>query len=330
MPNTAIGLTTGLATAEETVYGTIVTPDRAVEFTSESLERQNQITTSKGLRSQTINLRRGSRRALTARDAKGNVKMEVPTVGFGRWLKQALGGTPTIAQQAASAAYLQTHNLGGCSGKSMTIQKQLRDSANAIVQQFTFMGCKIMSAEFTISVKNLLEASFDIDARDVDVSTAAATLTYPAAAGTFNFSQGTLKINGTSVAKVDDASVKLDRKSKTDGWYLGTGGLKSEPFENDFPEVMGSLSAEFDSAATFHSLFAADTAAALILEFVGPIIASTYAQTFRITVPEVHFTGETPKVGGPDVIVSKIPFEGANNGTLAGITCEYMSTDIAI
>ncbi len=330
MPNTATGLTTGLTTAEETVYGTVVAPDRAVEFTDEGLERRNQVISSKGLRSQTINLRRGSRRALVARDGGGPVKMEVPTVGFGRWLRQLMGGTSTIVQQGATTAHLQTHSLGGQGGKSMTIQKQLRDSTNALIEKFTFAGCKLLSGEFAISVSNLLEASFDIDARDVNTTTAAAALTYPAAAQSFNFAQGTLLVGGVSVAKVNDASVKIDRKSKTDGWYLGTGGLKSEPFENDFPEVTGSLSAEFDSAATFYDRFAADSAAALVLEFVGPIIASTFAQTFRITVPEVHFTGETPKVGGPDVIVPKIPFEGAHDATNPGVTITYMSTDTAI
>jgi len=332
MPNTATGLTTGFTTGEETVYGTPVTCDRSIEILSESLQRENKIVESKGLRSQPITLRRGSRRALSARHAKGDVGVEVPTVGFGRWLKHALGGTPTIVQQGATAAWLQTHTLGTTQGRSLTVQKQLRDSANALVQQFTYHGSKILSTEITISVDGLLEAKFDVDCEDEDTTTPAATMAYPAAAGSFNFSQGLLKIGAVQVAKVNDATIKLDRKSKTDGWYLGTGGLKAEPVENDYPEVEGSLGFEFDSAAmaAYYNRFAADTPAELILEFTGPIIASTFPYLFRVTVPEVRFTGETPKVGGPNLVMPKVPFQGAFDGTLGAFKVEYQSTDIAV
>jgi len=328
MPNTATGLTTGFTTAEESIYGTPVTCDRSFEVISETLERQNQVIVSKGLRAQPVNLRRGQRRALVARSAKGVVGMEVPSVGFGRILKHAFGAS-TIAQQGSTTAWLQTHTLAGTVGRSMTLQKQLRDSANALVQQFTYSGCKIVSIEFSISVQNILQAMVEFDCRDEDTTTAAAALSYPAGAHVFTFAQGDLRLGGTSVAKVNDATTKLTRKLKVDGWYLGTGGLKSEPLENDFPDLTGSLSAEFDSDATFRARFAADSAIDMVLVFTGPTISGIYPELLRITVPEIHFTGETPKVSGPGVVVTKVPFEGANDGTNPGVKVEYQSTDIA-
>jgi hypothetical protein len=88
--------------------------------------------------------------------------------------------------------------------------------------------------------------------------------------------------------------------------------------------VDGALSAEFISAATFYDRFAADTAATLSLVFTSGTSSLT------IAVPEVRFTGGTPTVGGPDVIVADVPFEGQYDGTNAGITITYVTADAAV
>ena len=64
-----------------------------------------------------------------------------------------------------------------------------------------------------------------------------------------------------------------------------------------------------------------DSAAVLSLVFVAG------ASTLTIAVPEVRFTGGTPTVGGPDVVVADVPFEGQYDGTNAGITVTYVTPD---
>lgn len=324
----AVGLTTRLCTAVESVYGTPVTPDRFLEFNSEGLERKNEIIRSNALGSGSLNLRRGSRSVVSARRGEGPIDMEVVTNGMGRLLKQILGGTPTIVQQGATAAWLQTHTLGSLQGKSLTIQKQLRDEADTVIGKFTFHGCKFPTAEFKIDKKGKLMLSLTVDAEDVDTSTAAASPSL-VATKVFHYRQGALTIAGVAAAQVQSASIKVDRKMDTDRFFLGNAGVKAEPLVNDFPEVTGALSAEF-AASTYYDLFAADTPAALVLTFVGDLIASTFFETLTITIPEIRLTGETPKVGGPGLVIVNHPFEAQWDGSSANMTIAYTSTDTAI
>lgn len=329
MAGPAVGTQVLFSTAEETTYGTPVVVNRGYEILSETLERRNRILTSNGLRGGTRNLRRGSRRVLSARDAGGTVTMEVPTTTFGRWLKHLMGGTPTIVQQGGTPAWLQTHAMGDLTGKSLTVQKQLRSADGVVVSPFTLHGTKVLAGEFSIGVDEILTCALDLDAEDIDTSTAAAAVTY-SNVSLFHFAQGTLKVAGSAVASVLSATTRIENPLKVDRYYLGSAGLKKEPTDNDFPAVTGSLSAEFNSAADFYNRFAADSAAELILEFEGAVISGAEKELLRITVPDVRFTGGTPQVGGPDVVVQDVPYEGAFNGTNAGATIEYKSTDTAI
>lgn len=316
----AIGSNTCIATGVESVFGTPVAMTRWTEFLSESLERRNNIITSNGIRCGSArNLRRGSRRVISSHDGGGSITMEVATTGFGRWFEHLLGGTPVIG---AGPPYLHTYAMGNLAGKSLTIQKVLRDSASTEIEAFNFHGCKILSGEFSISVDQILQLTVEIDAEDVDTTTAGAAASYTNPV-LFNFQGGTLNVAGSPVAQVTDASIKITNNLKTDRYYLGSAGLKAEPIDSDFPTVDGSLSAEFISSATFYDRFAADSAALLTLVFTSGTSALT------ISVPEVRFTGGTPTVGGPDVVVADVPFEGQYDGTNPGCSILYTTADAA-
>jgi hypothetical protein len=320
------GLNVQLMTAEEVTYGTPVTPDRAYEIVNESLERNHTTLQSNGLRAGNRSLRR--RGIVSARMGSGGITMEVATKGFGRWFKHILGGTSTIAQQGATPAYLQTHTLGALEGKSLTVQKGVPQT-DGTVKPFTFHGCKVLSAGFSISVDAILQMALNLDAEDVDTSTALAAATYTTPK-LFHFMQGKLKVAGAEVASVLGAQVNVANTLKTDRFYLGSAGLKKQPIDNDFPAVSGSLSAEFVSQADFYDRYVSDAAASLILEFEGDVISGAEKELLRITVDEVRFTGETPKVGGPEVVVQNIPFDGHYDGTNPGVKIEYKSTDTVI
>ena len=324
----AVGLTTRLCTGVESTYGTPVTCDRFMEFDSESLERKNEIMRSSALGSGSLHLRRGSRSVVSARQVQGDITMECVTNGMGRHFRNLLGGTPTIAQQGGTAAYLQTHTLGSLLGKSLTIQKQLRDESDVVVASFTNHGCKYISGEFSIDKKGKLMLTVTVDGEDVDTTTAAATPSLTATK-TFHYRQGALAIAGVTAALVQSANIKIDRKMDTDRFHLGNLGVKSEPLVNDFPEVTGTLSAEF-AALTYYNLFAADTAAELILQFDGDVIAGAYTEKLAIVIPEIRLTGETPKVGGPGLVIVNHPWEAQWDGSAADLTLTYTSTDTAI
>lgn len=325
----AVGLTTRLCTGVESTYGTVdLTSPRFLEFDSESLERKNEIMRSNALGSGSLHLRRGSRSVVAARQVAGDITMEVVTNGMGRLIRNLLGGTPTIAQQGGTTAYLQTHTLGSLLGKSLTIQKQLRDESDVVVAAFTHHGCKFVSGDFKIDKKGKLMLTLTVDGEDVDTVTAAAS---PSLTPTkvFHFRQGSLTIGGVAAATVQSANVKVDRKLDTDRFFLGNTGVKKEPLVNDFPDVTGALSAEFTDL-TYYNLFANDTAAALVLDFTGDVISGIYNEKLTITVPEIRLTGEAPKVGGPGLVIVNHPWEAQWDGSSADLTLAYTSTDTAI
>ena len=323
------GLGASIGVKAETVFGTPVVVDRFYEFLSEGLEKQNNIAQSNGLRAATTpNLRRGTRRAITSKAGSGGTSFEVARTGFGLLFNHMLGGTSTVVQQGVTTAWLQTHSLGDLGGKSLTVQKGVPQT-DGTVKPFTFHGCKVSDWEFSIAPDEILQLGVTFDAEDVDTATTLATPSY-SATKVFHFAQGALTVGGTAVAAVTNASVAGNNNLKTDRFYLGSAGLKKEPLQSGYPEVTGSLDAEFVSQATFYDLHAADTAAALTLTFTGDVISGAYSEYVKITVPEVHFTGDTPKVGGPEVVVQNVEWEAAFDGTNAGVKIEYMSTDVAV
>jgi len=135
---------------------------------------------------------------------------------------------------------------------------------------------------------------------------------------------------GISIASVNDCTISGSMPMKQDRYYLGATGLKAEPIMNDYPTVTGKLSADFVSQADFYDRFAADSAAVLQLTFLGQTIQAPYVETLIITVPEVHFTGDTPQLGGLDIIQLAANFEAAFDGTNPGCQFEYISPDTAI
>ena len=69
----------------------------------------------------------------------GSVTLEVATTGFGRLFKHLLGGTPVIT---GAGPYTHTYPLGDLTGKSLCMQKVLRDTASTEIEAFNFHGCK--------------------------------------------------------------------------------------------------------------------------------------------------------------------------------------------
>lgn len=330
------GLAVQFATAEEVAWGTAVTPNRFYEITSETLERKNRIIQSDGMGgSVALRPRRGSRRVISGQEGVGTVNMEVATTGFGRWFKHMLwDGTPTVAQQGATAAYLHTYDLGDFDTATpvlpvgLTVQKGVPQT-DGTVKPFTFPGSVVTGFDVSISVDQLLQLAVQLDSRTAETSTGLAAAAYTSTK-LFHFAQGALKVDAASVAQVLSAAFSVKYDLKTDSYYLGSAGYKAKPVHQGWPDLGGTLTADFVDLTTFHDLFVADTAAELILEFIGDVIASTYYETLRITIPEVRFTGETPKVGGPGVVVQNVPFEGLWDGTLSGMTIEYLTTDTAV
>ncbi len=316
----ALGRNIIFMTGEEGSYGGGGTLNRAHEIVSESLTPDRQYVVSEGLGGQPglRNLRRTSRRVASTKSGGGDVVFEVPTSGFGRILKHALGGF------SGPTGGVQTFTLGSLEGKSLVIQKQMRDSAGSVLEEFTAKGCKITSLAFSNDLRGILRSTVGVDFREMVTDVAAGSPAYPSFE-VFHYQQSVIRVAGSTVAIVRSlGDITLTNNLETDREYLGSGALKSEPVDNDYPTVTGTLSAEFDSAATFYDRFAGDTPFELQLEWVAD---ST--KKIKWTVAEAKLSGTAPQIGDAGPVVNDWPFEGFNNGS-SDLTITYTSPDTSI
>jgi len=328
------GLSAQIGVAKEVTVGTIVTPSRFYEFGSESLSLQKSIVQGQGLRAG-IQYARRSRRAYTTKSAGGDVSLDVSTRGMGLLFQQMLGSSTSAL--LSGSTYRQIHTPGNLTGMSMTVQKGVPQT-DGTVKPFTYNGCKVTGWELACAVGGFLTLSLTLDAWNETTATPLATAAYTDS-NVFHFAQGTLYLGGTvstssglasvaggsAVATVKSATVTGSNPLKTDRFFFGS-GVKAEQLENDYRTVGGSLTAEFTDQATIYDVFAADGAVALRLNFVGAD-AGGVTPRLEVLIPSISFDGESPQVGGPDVVELSAGFSGLYDGTNATVQVVYETAD---
>lgn len=323
------GLGAQLGLSAESTYGTFVAPAKFYEFTKETLVLKKTTAQSAGIAAGRL-LALSSRRVITRKEVTGSFDLEVANKGMGVLLQALMGTTVTPVQQGATAAYLQTHTLASVAGKSLTIQKGVPLTTGTVTDK-TFLGCKVTSAEFSCGVGEMLAASFEIDGKDCDEGQTLATASYSNMAP-FHFGQMALK-TGTFGAEaaldgIRKVSCKIERPQDTERFYANQSALKKEPIENDLVKITGSLDSDY-VATTLDDLHTSDGATSMVWEFVGPVIASTFFETFRITLPAIRLNEGPPTVDGFGVVKPTFQYEGLFDGTNQP-KIEYISTDVTL
>jgi len=254
---------------------------------------------------------------------EGSLVADIQSKGFGGLLELLMGSSAS-AQQASTAAYLQTFTLADPVGKFRTMQvgRPARTGGTAIPQTIT--GCKITSAEFSCQMGELLVGTFNVDGQKVDNTTALAAASYLTGAVTFHSGQMALKMgtynSETAVAGVRGVSVTIDRPLDTEDYTTAGNaagvGYKTEPVMNDYAAITGTVSADWLAKATFEDLANGMTGTSLVWEFVHPVaIETTYFPTFRITLPSVYFDSGSQSVEGVAELTQDWSFAWKYDGT---------------
>ncbi|MDX3162438.1 phage tail tube protein [Streptomyces scabiei] len=323
------GLGAQLGIAAEVSYGTYVAPTKFIEFTKEGLQLKKTTAQSAGIASGRL-LPLSARRVLTRQEVQGSIDFEVTNKSMGL-LHQALMGTAvTPVQQAATAAYLQTHTLASVAGKSLSIQKGVPLTTGTVTDK-SFVGCKVTSGEFSCAFGEMLAATFEFDGKDCDEAQTLAAASYPSMSP-FHFGQMTLKTGTYSSETAHDGirkvSVKIERPQDTERFYAGQAGKKKEPIENDQVKITGSLETDYVSTA-LDDLHTSDAATSLVWEFVGPLIETTYFETWRLTLPAIRIDEGPPVVDGFGVVKPTYNFTGLYDGTNQP-KIEIISTDVTL
>ena len=323
------GIGSSFGMVPEVTYGTYVAPTRWVEGVA-SLRKTKNIHQGGGMAAGRL-MQPGSRRVVTWKAAGGQFACNVSSVRMGHLLNGLMGGTVAPVQQGATTAYLQTHTLADPFGKFYTMQSGVPDLGGT-ARPYTFLGCQIDSAEFTCDLGGPLTSTWMVSSRDVTEGQTLAAPSYPAA-NEFHWAQAALKL-GTFGAEVQvDAvrkvSVKIERRKHDGGPYMGNAGLRSQGVINDWAKITGTVDADYLTKADFADRHAADTSTSMVWEFVGPLIAGGFFETFRITLPQVFFDTDTPTAESPDVVKTgfnfSAQFDGTNQPTIA-----YTSTDTSL
>ncbi|MFD7978893.1 phage tail tube protein [Streptomyces sp. NPDC059071] len=323
------GLGAQIGIAAESTYGTFVAPTRFIEFTKESLVLKKTTAQSSGIAAGRL-MALSSRRVVTQREVSGSLEMEVTNKGMGVLLQALMGTTVTPVQQGVTTAYLQTHTLADTWGKSLTIQKGVPLTTGTVTDK-SFLGCKVTSAEFSCEAGGMLTSTFEFDGKDCDEGQTLATASYPTMSP-FHFGQLAVKSGtfGTETALdgVRKVSVKIERPQAVDRFYANSSALKAQPISNDLVKITGSLEMDY-VATTVDDLHTSDGATSLVIEFVGPIIALTHAETFRIKLPAIKVDDAPPTVDGFQVVRPTFNFTALYDGTNP-VAIEYMSTDTSV
>lgn len=322
------GLDAQIGFVNETTYGTPVTVTRFYEFLSESVKNEIDRYESQGLRSG-ARVQRSGRWASGHQRTGGDVEFELGNKSYGLLLEHMFGTVATTTPTNGVLTRDHTFTPGSLDAKQLTCQIG-RPPISGAVQPFTYHGCNIGSWSIEVSNDAIPKLTISLLGEEEDTATALAAASYPSGFEVYTFTQVSLDVAGSSV-DVYELNLEGNNTLKDDRYPLGT-VKRRKPLEVGLREYTGSFRGEFESL-TQYNRFVNGTEAALVITMWGDDIEAvtpTYRYELKITC-NVRFDGETPSVGGPELLEMEIPFKclntGANDGT--AITCVYRTTDTA-
>lgn len=341
---TGTGLDAQLGIAEESVYGTAVTPTRFLEFNSESLQLQPTWLEPTGLGAGRKH-KRSSRVVQSRRAVSGDITLEHATKGMGLLWKHALASAAAPALVGGTtAAYEQIHTPGDFLGKSLTLQVGRPEPSSGVVRAHTFSGCKVAGWAFNLTDNAVPTLQLTVDGRDEDTTTALAAASYLTDSGVFDFSQATLKLGGTATTTagrttvaggtavatiVRSVSLNGSNPMDTERFGVGNAGLKAEPLENEIPTITGTLEAEFNKAELYDAFRNNDTLPMQLI-FTGPEIEAGHNVLLEFTLPAVKLKTATPNVGGPGVVAMSTSIEAYDDEENPPIQVRIVSGENAL
>lgn len=339
---TGTGLDAQIGFGEQVDYETPVTPDRFLEFNSESLSLQPTFLEPTGLAAGR-KFKRAARVVQSRRAVSGDLALEHATKGMGLLWKHALASA-AVPELVGTNANEQVHTPGDFLGKALTVQVGRPEPSTGTVRAHTFAGCKVAGWAFNLADNAVPTLTLTVDGRDEDTATALAAAAYPAGAGVFNFSQATLKLGGTATTTGGVTSVAGGTAVATiirsislaganpmdvERFGIGSGGLKAEPLENERPTVTGTLEAEFNKAELY-DLFVDNETVPLQLTLTGEEIEAGFNFELDFILPAVKLKTAAPSVGGPAIVAMSTGIEAYDDEVNPPIQVRIVSDETTL
>ena len=318
---------TQLGLVDESTYGTPVVVTRFLEFTSESIKLDQGRVQSTGLRTGQ-RTPRSDRFQPYRKGAAGNIVLDVPTKGFGFFLKHMLGTVATAGPTDSN--FTHTGTEGSLLGDFFTTQFNRPFNPSGTTQAFTYEGCKIPSWELSCDLDGVLVATIDVDAEDENTTTGLATAVYATSFNVFTWAQGSMTI-AAAAAEIKNFKVSGNNGLNTDRRYLRASTLKKEPVESTMREYAWEAVMDFSDLTQynrFRDALATNTTAAIVATFSGPVAhAGATLPSLTITIPAARFDVADINIGGPEELMISLSGVALSNGTNSPVTIAYVTTD---
>jgi hypothetical protein len=307
------GLNAQLGFAEETTWGTGVTPTLFVPLVNESINQQIDRLESKAIIA--------GARAIRSQQwtpgnqyVKGSVGLELNDRTTSMLFKHMFGTVVT----SGAGPYTHTFTPGDLKNLGLTLQIGRPDNSGT-VQPFTYAGTKIGKWQLGLKADEIATLGLDIVAKSETTATALASASYAASISPLSFVGASLNIAG-SAYKVNNVTLSGDNKLDDKRIFIGQTTV-DEPLEVDLREYVGTIDSEFVDL-TAYNRFVAGTEAALVLSLAKG------TSTVTITC-NVRFDGNTPNVAGGAILRQPLPYKcvGATTDASA-ITAVLVNSDV--
>lgn len=289
-----VGFKSWVGVGEESVYGTPVAITNWNEIISESMG-MTRVPTPKS------SMRRGSPSNFfqPTKQIGGTINFELMFEGYLKWLKHLFGSVATVETEAATR-WTHTFTINNDLPTGLTVE------IYRVLQSFQYHGIMVNQGNFTLEADQTLKMDLELIGED-ESKISASTPTFPTEL-LAQFAQGVFTIDATPF-DVDTCNFQLNNgliaRPK-----VGSATTK-RPARNELREVSGSFAKDWETAdiAAIYDKWAAGTPVVLKLDITGPTLG---AGNYKITldVPRAVLQGEPPKIGGPGVIKTTIPWQG--------------------
>ena len=293
MTGPAVGAKGFIGFGPETTWGTAVTPTRYIEFLSEGLKRNQSGVVSNGIQP----YRGATAYKKTTIAPGGDIAFEMCPEDVPTLIYNVLGGV-TTSSVTGGYSHVIKPAIDLPTGMTFEIDRD--------VAYFIYAGGKINTWSMSFSPNEIITGSVGVAAKTETGTMGASgnTATY-SSAEPFTGVQAAITVNGSAQGVMAaDFSVSNDIY---EGKYELGQNYRAALIEQK-RSVTGKLNIEFDDL-TLYDLFVAGTASTLTITLTSDqlITGSTY-YSMTIAFPKVVYTGETPTMGGPGIILVDCPF----------------------
>jgi hypothetical protein len=302
------GLDSSVGFAEETTWGTAVTPTRFMPHVDFGLKFVPKPVQGEAIQAGMYG-HQSALRANASSLVSGDINWDFSSKGFGLLLKHCTGAVATL-QNGSTLAYTHTFTEGSSiAGKGLTFQAGIPRTNSTTIDPYTFSGCKITSWELSCAQGDLLKFKTSVVGKAVTTQTALASPSYLTGSNVFYFQQGALTVNGSPYVAMRDFTLTQDKQLTTDETqHFGSLGLIDEPQRKGFtdPKITGTCD-YIDQTVT--SAFTADSELAMVLTFGGAGLSKKivtgppdYYEQLVITLAGLRLNGDVPTISGPDLV----------------------------